>query len=155
MIDPKMPIQADVLQSSRVGAVLLIRKDGAVLMQHRDVKPGIRRPGMWVPPGGHAETNEDMQSCAKREFLEETAYNCSNLKFLAEFEDHVLGWPPYTLTVYWESYDGKQLFKCLEGQNLKFINREQVDSYDIPKNILKVWDLALAVSMKNCTTQLP
>jgi len=138
-----MLIQADVMQPTRVGAVLLIRKDGAVLMQHRDVKPDIQRPGMWVPPGGHAEPNEDMQSCAKREFLEETAYNCSNLKFLAEFEDHVLGWPPSRISVYCENYDGKQHFKCLEGQNLKFINREKADLYDIPKIIFKVWDLAL------------
>jgi 8-oxo-dGTP pyrophosphatase MutT (NUDIX family) len=150
-----MLIQADVLQSARVGAVLLIREDGAVLMQHRDVNPDIRRPGMWVPPGGHAEPNEDMKSCAKREFLEETAYNCSNLKFITEFEDHVFGWRPYMLTVFWEIYDGKQHFKCLEGQNLKFINREKGDLYDIPKNMFKVWDLALAVFKKNCTTQLP
>jgi len=132
-----------------VGAVMLMREDGAVLMQHRDFKPNLRRSGMWVPPGGHAEPNEDIKTCARRELLEETGYDCSSLQFLAEFEDHVKNWPSDTLTVFWAYYDGIQQLKCLEGQNLKFIYRDQADSYDIPKNILKVWDIDLAASMKN------
>ena len=55
-----MAINTKAIQYDRVGAVMLIRKDGSVLMQHRDVKPGLRRSGMWVPPGGHAELNEDI-----------------------------------------------------------------------------------------------
>ena len=143
-----MAINPKTIQSGRVGAVVLIRKDGAVLMQHRDVKPDLRRSGMWVPPGGHAESNEDIKTCARREFLEETAYDCSNLRFLTEFEDHVNGWPPYMLTVFWANYDGVTQLQCLEGQDLKFINRDKAKTYDIPVNILKVWDMALAASKK-------
>jgi len=128
---------------------MLMRRDGAMLMQHRDVKPGLRRSGMWVPPGGHIEPNEEIKACARREFLEETAYDCSNLQFLTEFEDHVKGWPPYLLTVFWAYYDGIQPLQCLEGQDLKFIGRDKADSYDIPKNILKVWDVAITSSMKD------
>ena len=135
--------------SNKVGAVMLVRKDGAALMQHRDVKPGLRRSGMWVPPGGHAEPDENIKTCARRELLEETAYDCSNLQFLTEFEDYVKGWPPYLLTVFWAYYDGVQKFQCLEGQDLKFINRDKTDSYDIPKNILKVWDVVIKSSMKD------
>jgi len=131
-----------------VGAVMLIRKDGAALMQHRDVKPDLRRSGMWVPPGGHAEPDEDMVTCARREFLEETAYDCSDLKFLTEFEDHVKGWSSYILTVFWAYYDGIQQLQCLEGQDLKFINRDKADSYDIPNYLVKVWDMALKASKK-------
>jgi len=141
-----MAINPKTVQSGQVGAVMLIRKDGAVLMQHRDVKPGLRRSGMWVPPGGHAEPNEDIKACARREFLEETSYYCSSLQFLTEFEDHVKGWSPYLLTVFWAHYDGIQQLYCLEGQDLKFINRDQADSYDIPKYLLKVWDMALALA---------
>ena len=47
-----------------MGAVILIRKDGAALMQLRDLKKGLRNSGMWVPPGGHAEPNEDIKTCA-------------------------------------------------------------------------------------------
>ena len=125
---------------------MLIRRDGAALMQHRDVKPGLRRSGMWVPPGGHAEPNEDIKTCARREFLEETAYDCSNLKFLTEIEDHFEDWPPYLLTVFWSYYDGIQQLQCLEGQELKFIHRDKIDSYDIPKYLLKIWDMALTLA---------
>jgi 8-oxo-dGTP pyrophosphatase MutT (NUDIX family) len=135
--------------SNKVGAVMLVRKDGAALMQHRDVKPGLRRSGMWVPPGGHAEPDENIKTCARRELLEETAYDCSNLQFLIEFEDYVKGWPSYLLTVFWAYYDGIQQLQCLEGQDLKFINRDQADSYDIPKYLLNVWDMALTTSKKN------
>ena len=143
-----MTYHPKAVQSGRVGAVMLIRKDGAALMQHRDVKPSLRRSGMWVPPGGHAELNEDMKTCARREFLEETAYDCSNLHFLTEFEDHVKGWSPYLLTVFCAYYDGIQQLQCLEGQDLQFINRDQAKSYDIPKNMLNVWDMALAALEK-------
>ena len=132
----------------RVGAVMLIRKDGAVLMQLRDLKEGLRHSGMWVPPGGHAEPDEDMKTCTRRELLEETGYDCPNLQFLTEFEDDIKGWPPYPLTVFWAYYDEIQHFQCYEGQDLKFINREQADSYDIPDYILKVWDMALEASNK-------
>ena len=144
-----MAINTKVNQYDRVGAVMLIRKDGAALMQLRDLKKGLRNAGMWVPPGGHAEPNEDIKTCARREFLEETAYNCSNLQFLTEFEDHVKGWPPYILTVFLAHYDGIQQLQCLEGQDLKFINRNKANLYDIPKYLLTVWDMALTVSIKN------
>ena len=143
-----MAINTKAIQYDRVGAVMLIRKDGAALMQLRDLKKGLRNSGMWVPPGGHAEPNEDIKTCARREFLEETDYHCSNLQFLTEFEDHVKGWPSYILTIFWAYYDGIQQLQCLEGQDLKFISRNQVDSYDIPKYLLKVWDMALIASKK-------
>ncbi|MBU1012571.1 MAG: NUDIX domain-containing protein [Bacteroidetes bacterium] len=132
--------------SGRVGAVMLIRKDGAVLMQLRDHKEGLRHSGKWVPPGGHAEQNEDMKTCTRRELLEETNYDCPDLKLLTEFEDHVEGWNPYMLTVYWAFYDEIQNYKCMEGQDLKFINRDQAKFYDIPGYLIDVWDLALKVS---------
>ena len=134
------------IEYDRVGAVILIREDGAILMQLRDLKKGLRHSGKWVPPGGHAEPNENIVSCARREFLEETGYNCSNLKFLTKFDDYVKGWPPYSLTFFWENYDGNQKLQCFEGQELKFICRSEADSYDIPKNLYKVWDLALSSS---------
>jgi 8-oxo-dGTP pyrophosphatase MutT (NUDIX family) len=130
----------------RVGAVVLLRKEGTALFQLRDCKKGLRHAGMWVPPGGHAEPHEDMKICARRELLEETAYDCPNLKFLTEFEDHVEGWSSYILTVYWAYYDEVQQLQCLEGQDLKFIYRDKVESYDIPEYLLDLWDLALATS---------
>ncbi len=141
-----MIIKKKGIQNDRVAAVILLREDGAALMQLRDYKRGLRNAGMWVPPGGHAEEDEDIKTCAKREFLEETDYNCQNLKYLTEFIDHVEGWPAYMLTFFWAYYDGIQQFKCLEGQDLKFINYRKASSYNIPEYLLQVWDKALEFS---------
>jgi len=141
-----MIINSKGIQNDRVAAVLLLREDGAALMQLRDFKKGLRNAGMWVPPGGHAEAGEDIEICARREFLEETDYDCQNLKYLTEFTDHVEGWPKYMLTFFWACYDGVQQFKCLEGQDLKFINYHKAGSYNIPEYLLQVWEKALKVS---------
>ena len=143
-----MAYNPNAIRSNRVGAAILIRKDGAALMQLRDIKEGLRNSGMWVPPGGHAEPDEDMITCTRRELLEETGYDCPDLQFLTEFEDKVKGWPPYALTVYWAYYDEIQQLQCFEGQDLKFIKRNQADSYNIPNYILNVWDMALNESNK-------
>jgi len=135
--------------SERVGAVILLRHDGAALLQLRDSKVGLRHAGMWVPPGGHAEPNETIEICARRELLEETDYDSSDLQWLTEFEDHVEGWPPYQLTVFWAFYDGIQPVRCREGQALEFIRREEADTYDIPTYLIHIWDMALSAAKEN------
>ncbi len=129
--------------TERIGAVILLREDGAALLQLRDCKKGLRNAGMWVPPGGHAEPDETIEICAWREFFEETDYNCLNLQWLTDFEDSVEGWPPYQITVFWACYDGVQKTRCNEGQALKFIRREDVSSHNIPLYLMNIWDMAL------------
>ena len=79
----------------------------------------------------------------KREFFEETTYRCSELHWLASFEDKIEGWPNYQLTIFWGIYDGQQSFLCQEGQDLKFVLRQKAERYQVPKNIIRFWDLAL------------
>ncbi|MBU1858293.1 MAG: NUDIX domain-containing protein [Verrucomicrobia bacterium] len=134
--------------TERVGAVILLRDDGAALLQLRDCKEGLRHAGMWVPPGGHAEPGEAIETCARREFLEETDYNCSDLQWLIDLEDCVDKWPPYQLTVFWTCYDGVQKIRCKEGQALEFVRREDACFYDIPSYLINIWDMALRVAKK-------
>ena len=122
---------------------MLLREDGAALLQLRDRKEGLRNAGMWGVPGGHAEPGETIEICAKREFLEETDYKCSNLQWLADFEDSVEGRQPYQLTVFWACYDGVQQTRCNEGQALEFIRREDAGSYKVPLYWMKIWDMVL------------
>ena len=130
-------------QSSTIAAVFLFRDDGAALLQLRDDKPGLRNAGMWVPPGGGLEEGESLVECAYREFFEETAYRCTELIWLASIEDLVEGWPEYQLTIFWGFYDDQQHFRCQEGQDLKFVLRQKAERYQVPKNIIRFWDLAL------------
>jgi 8-oxo-dGTP pyrophosphatase MutT (NUDIX family) len=126
--------------------VFLLNDQGAVLLQHRDNKPGLPHANLWVPPGGHCENGEAEEECARREFQEETSYRCGPLHWLDQFEDQVAGFPPYVLTVFWASYDGEQCIVCGEGQAIEFINREHADRYSIPPYIMRLWDRALAAS---------
>ena len=130
--------------TSAVGAVFLLRADGAALLQHRDDKPGLRNSGMWVPPGGHCDPWESIEVCAQREMFEETGYQCDSLNFLIAFEDDfATDGPPYQLSVYWALYDGVQTYRCMEGQALKFVKREWVSEYPMPPYLLELWDMAI------------
>src|SRR5437879_13472953 len=116
-----------------VAAVLMLRRDGAALLQHRDNKPNLRHAGMWVPPGGHAEPGEARLACARREVLEETGYAASKLRLLFSFEDATAEGPIYQLTVFWCLYDGLQPITCYEGQAVAFIERREIVKYAIPQ----------------------
>ncbi len=135
---------------ARVAAVYLLRADGAALLQHRDDKPEIPHPNIWVPPGGHADPGEAMDACARREFLEETSYVLGDLHLLTEFlDDHAQGFAPLQLSMYWSLYDGTQRPVCHEGQALEFIPRARAGDIDIPQYLVDFWDQALeAASVK-------
>ena len=125
---------------------MVLRRDGAALLQHRDNKPGLRNGGMWVPPGGHAEPDESILECARRELREETEYDAPDLRFLLSFDDIVEGWSAYLLTIFWCWYDGVQPVVCHEGQALAFVERSMAVNYPIPAYVLNAWDAALAAA---------
>jgi 8-oxo-dGTP pyrophosphatase MutT (NUDIX family) len=121
-----------------IAAVFVLRADGAALLQHRDDKPGLRDAGKWVPPGGHSDDGESIEQCARRELREETEYVCGELHRLA-----TLDWTDCTLHVFWTRYDDAQPVHCREGQDLKFVKREEACYYAIPSRLISVWDQAL------------
>jgi 8-oxo-dGTP diphosphatase len=53
----------------QVGVGVIIVRDGLVLLGKR---AGSHGAGTWAPPGGHLEFGESIESCARREVLEET-----------------------------------------------------------------------------------
>lgn len=129
----------------RVAGVILLRDDGAALMQHRDDKPRLPHAGLWTPPGGHCNDGESIEACARREMLEETGYRCEALHPLAAFlDDQVQEVPPMWLSMFWAEYDGVQSIVCYEGQGLAFITRDEAVMYPIPSYLVDLWDQALA-----------
>ena len=130
--------------NARVGGIVLLRHDGAALLQHRDDKPGLPHAGLWVFPGGHCESGEPIEVCARREFLEETGYRCEKVYELETIRGlAVEGFPAIHLTVFWARYDGIQPVQCLEGQALAFIERLHAERHPMPNYLLRLWDLAL------------
>jgi len=68
----------------KVGIGVIINKDDKILLGKRINAHG---EGTWSFPGGHLEFGESWEECAKREVLEETNLQISNLKFHAVTND--------------------------------------------------------------------
>src|SRR5262249_49746799 len=125
----------------QVSAVFLFQADGSVLLQHRDDKPGLRDAGMWVPPGGHCDPGEEPVDGARREFFEETAYQCKNLHYLTSVVcDHQDGGRVQLLHLFWDRHDGVSPLTCLEGQDLRFMSRTTADRLPMPDYLRGLWD---------------
>jgi 8-oxo-dGTP diphosphatase len=123
----------------QVVGVVLLRDDGAALLQHRDDIPIISDPGLWVFPGGHVEEGETLHEGAAREMEEETCYRCHNLRRLIRIDIE-----EGTLLFFWEKYDGLQPVMCREGQGLEFVDRQKIESLPKQPYVTDVFDLALA-----------
>lgn len=130
-----------------VCGVVLLREDSAALLQLRDDKPGIQDPGIWVFPGGHTEPGETPEAGARREFWEETRYQCGELQPLAAFPAPTIGYTgEYDVIFFWTRFDGRQELECREGRELRFVKRGEVRSMPRRDYLTHVWDLALAKS---------
>ncbi|HYR89130.1 MAG TPA: NUDIX hydrolase [Terriglobia bacterium] len=137
------------LRAPSVCGVVLLRSSGAALLQLRDEKPGIQDPGMWVFPGGHIEPGETLEAGARREFREETCYNCSELHQLVIYGAEQIGYSgSYQVAFFWSLFDERQMIRCCEGQELRFVGRSSGDEFRMPPYLLRVWDLALETYKK-------
>ena len=67
-----------------VGVSVYIRKDNKILF---GLRKGGYAPGTWCAPGGKLEMNEEWIDCAKRETLEETGIEVTNLQMLTVTND--------------------------------------------------------------------
>ncbi|OGG40852.1 DNA mismatch repair protein MutT [Candidatus Kaiserbacteria bacterium GWA2_50_9] len=65
------------IQRPRVGVGVIIKKDGKVLLGKRK---GSHGEGSWAFPGGHLEFGETFEDCARRETLEETGIEITNIR---------------------------------------------------------------------------
>src|SRR3989344_5537315 len=68
--------------------ILLVRKDGALILQHRDNKPNIVRPDVVTTFGGTIEEGEAPVEAAYREINEETNLDLKveALEFFGKYE---------------------------------------------------------------------
>ena len=128
-----------------VAGVVLLREDHCALLQLRDDKPGLNAAGQWVFPGGHSEPGESPEEAARREFAEETGYQCARLDWITTFEHPSDdGRRMYQLTMFLSRYDSIQTVHCYEGQCVEFLARHALAGRPMPSYVPWVWDLAIA-----------
>lgn len=116
---------------NEAAVVILRRKDGAVLMQHRDNNPGVKFPDYWALPGGKSE-GEHPRVTAIREIEEETGYVLkeADLTLVGQKSQQIgdrLVWRSFYLAI----YDGVQQIQCNEGQAMEFVHPQEFDSMKI------------------------
>jgi 8-oxo-dGTP diphosphatase len=70
----------------RIVAVMLVDRDGRILMQLRD-GDAPNWPDRWGLPGGHVEAGESDGEAAVRELMEETALHADGVLTLFERQD--------------------------------------------------------------------
>lgn len=133
------------LAPARAAGIVLLRADGAALLQLRDDKPGLSAPGHWVFPGGGCHAQETFADCARREFHEETGYLCAELHPLTEFAYTCPDVARVFSLSFWACrYDGVSPVHCYEGQEVRWVARAEAPGLRIPGYLPGVWDLALA-----------
>src|SRR5206468_441946 len=124
----------------RICGVVVLRPDGAALLQLRDDRPDIQDPALWVFPGGHVEDGESLEAGARRELQEESEYVCRELRPVVMYHSGNIGYPnDFEISFFCCAYDGTQQVVCHEGQCLRFVSRQELDSLPVPHYLPGVW----------------
>ena len=100
-------------------------------------------------PGGGLEFGEGTRDCLKREFLEETGYQCENLRFLLSIKDKFISTDIKNLHIYYDQYDFKKNYTCYEGVSLDFYTIEKAKDLKMPTYLIHIWELAILALQSN------
>ncbi len=122
--------------------VILISKEGSVLLQHRD-KRNKWNQDSWSEFGGQIKEGEDPEDTAKRELKEELGIKVEDLKFFKKYDISRADGAIYIQFVFTAPINQSiQILKKQqkEGDDLAFFTAEEIENLktaDYTKKILK------------------
>lgn len=107
--------------------VILISKNGSILLQHRDSRNRWNKDS-WSEFGGQIEEGEDPEETAKRELLEELGIEISDLEFFKKYNlQREKGVYVQFIFIAHINYAIEDLRKRQkEGDNLGFFSAEEI-----------------------------
>jgi 8-oxo-dGTP diphosphatase len=117
----------------RVAVVLLVDRQGRILMQHRDSHARVAA-NQWAFPGGSIEPGEEPVDAARRELWEETGLSVAELTpYGTYYRPSVLdAAATVEIHAYWAGTDAVQDDVVLgEGQAMEFLTPEEAVQKDL------------------------
>lgn len=117
----------DILNNIRVGCSVLIKSNNKLLLGIRNKEPN---KGLIITPGGGVELFENMIDTVKREIMEETGLEITNIKQLKTYE--IINKPDeHRIIIYWSAdYDKNSIHSASDLTNAKFYSKKEIQELD-------------------------
>ena len=111
------------MNNIRVGCSVLIKSNNKLLLGIRNKEPN---KGMIITPGGGVELFERMEDTVKREIMEETGLEITNIKQLKTYE--IINKPDeHRIIIYWSAdYDKNSVQSATDLVDAKFYSKEEI-----------------------------
>ena len=111
------------MNNIRVGCSVLIKSNNKLLLGIRNKEPN---KGLIITPGGGVELFENMIDTVKREIMEETGLEITNIKQLKTYE--IINKPDeHRIIIYWSAdYDKNSIHSASDLTNAKFYSKEEI-----------------------------
>ena len=111
------------MNNIRVGCSVLIKSNNKLLLGIRNKEPN---KGMIITPGGGVELFERMEDTVKREIMEETGLEITNIKQLKTYE--IINKPDeHRIIIYWSAdYDKNSVQSETDLTDAKFFSKEEI-----------------------------
>ena len=115
------------MNNIRVGCSVLIKSNNKLLLGIRNKEPN---KGLIITPGGGVELFENMINTVKREIMEETGLEITNIKQLKTYE--IINKPDeHRIIIYWSAdYDKNSIHSASDLTNAKFYSKEEIQELD-------------------------
>jgi len=115
------------LNNIRVGCSVLIKSNNKLLLGIRNKEPN---KGLIITPGGGVELFENFIDTVKREIMEETGLEITNIKQLKTYE--IINKPDeHRIIIYWSAdYDKNSIHSASDLTNAKFYSKEEIHELD-------------------------